>query len=131
MATSIFHLEDGYINTNSYINKYFKRLPLVLVFSIVNWNSKRKEKGNTVKLALKIWTHLSSFYIYKLQRKLLSSTMSTLKLISFTYQLLYSLSTCIWFVKQVGLSIRMSFLVKNQRCYTSKEKNPQLKITIT
>lgn len=36
MATSIFHLEDGYINTNSYNNKYFKRLPLVLVFSIVN-----------------------------------------------------------------------------------------------
>lgn len=63
MATSIFHLEDGYINTNSYNNKCFKRLPLVLVFSIVNWNSKRKEKGNTVELALKIRTHLSSFYI--------------------------------------------------------------------
>lgn len=63
MATSIFHLEDGYINTNSYNNKYFKRLPLVLVFSIVNWNSMRKEKGNTVELALKIRPHLSSFYI--------------------------------------------------------------------
>lgn len=63
MVILIFYFEDGYININLYNNKYFKRLFLVLVFSIVNWNLKWKEKGNMVELVLKIWMYFLRFYI--------------------------------------------------------------------
>lgn len=63
MATSIFHLEDGYINTNSYNNKYSKRLHLVFSLQYCKLKFKAERKSNTVKLALKIRPHLSSFYI--------------------------------------------------------------------
>lgn len=63
MATSIFHLEDGHINTNSYNNKYSKRLHLVFSLQYCKLKFKAERKSNTVKLALKIRPHLSSFYI--------------------------------------------------------------------